>query len=140
MILDGSALTTIMLDKPERSAFESAIVRSRRRVMSVVAYLEAMTAVQAVYGHEGALLLDEMAATLKIDIQPFSRAQMVEAKRAMEILTERQRSVSFVIRLTPGECATFAQAAVTKDAALYDSDALRLTGLRRVALEEPMAA
>jgi ribonuclease VapC len=68
MVIDTSALVTILKGEPERRAFIEAIEAADARLMSVATFVEIAIAIEARHGAEGLRDLDHFVARAGIEL------------------------------------------------------------------------
>jgi ribonuclease VapC len=82
MIIDSSALVTILDQEPEAERIVRAMATATDRRLSAANLIEAGIVMQARRGDEGARDLDLLLAKLKIEIIPFTARQADLARNA----------------------------------------------------------
>ncbi len=106
IVVDSSALIAIVLNEPEREAFE-AIVIVERGVMSAVNVHESACVLRARLGEDGVALMWRLMAEFEIEIAPFDAAQ---ARAAIAAYGRYGKGVDPKARLNLADCAAYALA------------------------------
>ncbi|MDP3555167.1 type II toxin-antitoxin system VapC family toxin [Methylocystis sp.] len=106
IVVDSSALIAIVLNEPEREAFE-AIVIVERGVMSAVNVHESACVLRARLGEDGVALMWRLMAEFEIEIAPFDAAQ---ARAAIAAYGRFGKGVDPKARLNLADCAAYALA------------------------------
>lgn len=106
IVVDSSALIAIVLNEPEREAFE-AIVIVERGVMSAVNVHESACVLRARLGEDGVALMWRLLAEFEIEIAPFDAAQ---ARAAIAAYGRYGKGVDPNARLNLADCASYALA------------------------------
>jgi ribonuclease VapC len=130
IIVDSSALIAILLDEPERHAFESIITGGEPCAISAVNAHETATVLRARLGRAAVERLWDLLAASEIEIVPFDEAQMRIAATAFD---RYGKGIDPRARLNLSDCAAYALAR-TKDAPLlFKGNDFTHTDLRSVA-------
>ena len=82
MIIDTSALISILDQEPDAARFVRAIATDRERLLSAANLVEAGIVMQARRGDDGVRDFDLLIAKLKVDIAPLSIKQADLARKA----------------------------------------------------------
>jgi ribonuclease VapC len=82
MVIDTSALLAILLDEPERRAFNEAIEAAESRSLSVATLVEVSIALESRFGAEGLRDLDLFVERAGLDLVPVDLEQARPARRA----------------------------------------------------------
>ena len=82
MVIDTSALLAILLDEPERRAFNEAIEAADVRAMSMANFVEASIVIESRYGAEGIRDLDLFLERAAIELVDVTLAHGHAARRA----------------------------------------------------------
>ncbi|PWB90788.1 VapC toxin family PIN domain ribonuclease [Methylocystis sp. MitZ-2018] len=106
IVIDSSALIAIVLNEPEREAFE-AVVIIERGVMSAVNEHESACVLRARLGEDGVALMWRLMAEFEIEIAPFDAAQ---ARAAIAAYGRYGKGVDPKARLNLADCAAYALA------------------------------
>ena len=110
MIIDSSALITVLDQEPEAERIARAMAAASDRMLSAATLLEAGIIMQARRGDEGARDLDLLLAKLGIEIVPLTAKQADIARKAFRRYGRGRHQA----RLNFGDCFAYALA---KDAA-----------------------
>lgn len=115
MVIDTSALLAILQNEPERRAFNEAIERTPKRLLSAATLLEASTVMEARYGPAGIADLDAFLERADIEILPFDSRQAYEARRAFSRFGKGRHPA----KLNLGDCFSYALARVRNEKLLF---------------------
>ena len=106
MIVDKSALLSVLLDEPDAPALLAAIVDAPAPRISAASWLELAMFVEARGGRLASLRLDEFIRTAGIEIMPVSVEQAIAARTAWRYFGRHKHSA----RLDFGDCFAYALA------------------------------
>lgn len=115
MVIDTSALLAILLDEPERRAFNEAIEQAGSRVMSVATLLEVSIVIESRLGAEGVRDLDLFVERAGIELAPVDLGQAKVARRAFAQYGKGRHPAG----LNYGDCFAYALATVLGEPLLY---------------------
>jgi ribonuclease VapC len=128
MVLDTSALLAILLDEPERRAFNEAIEGAGSRLLSTANYVEASIVLEARHGAEGARDLDLLIERAGIELVPVDAPQARAACRAFGRFGKGRHRAG----LNFGDCFAYALATVRDEVLLFKGDDFQHTDVARV--------
>ncbi|MBM3550370.1 MAG: type II toxin-antitoxin system VapC family toxin [Alphaproteobacteria bacterium] len=103
IVVDSSALIAIVLNEPEREAFESIVILGRG-VMSAVNVHESACVLRARLGEDGVALMWRLMAEFEIEIAAFDAAQ---ARAAIAAYARYGKGVDPKVRLNLADCAAY---------------------------------
>ncbi len=106
MIIDTSALVSILDQEPEAERLARAIATASERMLSAANLVETGIVMQVRRGDEAARDLDLLLAKLKIEIIPVSAKQASLARKAFQCFGRGRHSA----RLNFGDCFAYALA------------------------------
>lgn len=106
IVVDSSALIAIVLNEPEREAFESIFILERG-MMSAVNVHESACVLRARLGEDGVALMWRLMAEFEIEIAAFDAAQ---ARAAIAAYARYGKGVDPKARLNLADCAAYALA------------------------------
>jgi ribonuclease VapC len=118
MVVDTSALLAIVLNESERALFEDIVLRTPAVVMSVIAVVEATIALYGKRRDPDVERLDEVLATLRIDVRNVDPAQGMLARRAFGQYGRGRH----VAALNFGDCFSYALAKSLDDMLLFKGE------------------
>lgn len=118
MVVDTSAILAIVLNEDERAPFEDLILRTPTVVRSVVAVVEATIALYGKRRDPETERLDEVLATLRIDVRGVDLNQGTLARRAFGQYGRRRHAAA----LNFGDCFSYALAKARDDVLLFKGD------------------
>lgn len=118
MVIDTSAILAVLLDEPERRAFNEAIEEAASRVMSVATFVEASIVLEARFGAEGVRDLDLFIERAGIELAPVDVEQARVARRAFSQFGKGRH----VAGLNYGDCFAYALASVLGEPLLYKGE------------------
>ena len=123
MVIDTSALVTILQDEPERGAFNRAIEAAERRAVSVASFVEASMIIESRYGPEGIRDLDLFISKAGIELIPVDVEQGHIARTAFREYGKRRRPAG----LNYGDCFAYALARALDEPLLFKGTDFPLT-------------
>lgn len=118
MVIDTSALLAILLDEPERRAFNEAIDAAESRVMSTATFVEASMVIESRFGAEGLRDLDLFIERAGIALATVDSEQAHVARRAFSRFGKGRHQAG----LNYGDCFSYALATVLGEPLLYKGD------------------
>lgn len=116
MVIDSSALISLLLDEPETGRFVDAIAAASTRLMSAPSYVEAAIVIIGRSGFNAQEKLDRLITELDVEIVPFSREQAVYAIAAFH---RYGKGSGHAARLNFGDCFTYALAKLSGEPVLF---------------------
>jgi ribonuclease VapC len=127
IVIDTSALISILNHEPERTAFYEAIVAADRRLLSAVAYQEAGHVLYARRGVNGLYDLEDFLALIKAEIIPHD---IHLAALALEAFRRYGKGIDPKARLNFCDCAVYALAKAMHAPLLFKGDDFAETDIR----------
>lgn len=118
MVIDTSALLAILLDEPERRAFNEAIEAAESRMMSVATFVEASIVIESRFGSEGIRDLDLFVDRAGIGLAAVDAEQAHTARHAFSRFGKGRHPAG----LNYGDCFAYALAMVLGEPLLYKGD------------------
>jgi ribonuclease VapC len=118
MVIDTSALLSILQDEPERRAFVEAIEGADASVMSVATFVEVSMVIEARYGAEGLGDLDLFIERAGIELLAVDVEQGKLARHAFSRFGKGRHPAG----LNYGDCFSYALARVRGEPLLYKGD------------------
>ena len=118
MVLDTSALLTILQDEPERRAFNEAIEAADSRLLSTANLVESAIVVEARYGAEGVRDLDLLIERAGVELVPVDAEQARVARRAFARFGKGRHRAA----LNFGDCFAYALATTRGEPLLFKGD------------------
>jgi ribonuclease VapC len=118
MVIDTSALLAILLDEPERHAFNEALEAADRTLLSAASYVEASILLESRRGPEAAAALDTFLAKADIEIHPVDRAQAQAARDAFRRFGKGRHAAG----LNFGDCFAYALAYTLAEPLLFKGE------------------
>lgn len=115
MVIDTSALLAILLDEPERRAFNEAIEAADARVLSVATLVEVSIVIESRFGTDGLRDLDLFVDRAGIELASVDLAQASVARRAFSRFGKGRHPAG----LNYGDCFSYALATVRGEPLLY---------------------
>lgn len=125
MVIDTSALIAILLNEPERRAFNEAIEAAESRVISTATFLEVSMVIESRLGSEGLLDLDQFIERASIQLVPVDSEQAHVARRAFLRFGKGRHPAG----LNYGDCFSYALAKVRREPLLYKGEDFLRTDL-----------
>jgi len=118
MVIDTSALVSILQDEAERRSFTEAIERAASRVMSVANFVEVSIVVESRYGAEGLRDLDLLIDRAQIELAPVDLEQARVARHAFTRFGKGRHPAG----LNFGDCFAYALSIVLGEPLLFKGD------------------
>ena len=118
MIIDTSALLTILLDEPERRAYNEAIEGAASRALSVANFVEVSIVIESRFGAEGLRDLDLLLDLAGMEVAPVDLEQGRMARLAFSRFGKGQHPAG----LNFGDCFAYALAKVRGEPLLFKGD------------------
>jgi ribonuclease VapC len=125
MVIDTSALLAILLDEPERRAFNEALEAAESRTMSTATFVEVSIVLESRFGAEGLRDLDLFIERAGIALVSVDTEQAQAARRAFSRFGKGRHPAG----LNYGDCFSYALAAVLGEPLLYKGDDFRQTDI-----------
>lgn len=133
MVIDASGLLAILLDEPERRAFNEAIEAGTSRVMSVANLLEVSIVIESRFGADGQRDLDTFIDRAGIVLAGVDLEQANVARRAFSRFGKGRHPAG----LNFGDCFAYALAQVLGEPLLYKGDDFPHTDIAAFVPEPP---
>ena len=118
MIVDSSAVLSILFDEPDARRHAAAIMASSPCRMSVANVLEAAIAVERRGGDTGAFDLDTLLETAEIELVPVTVEHLAAARRAWRRFGKGNHPAA----LNFGDCFAYALATTTCEPLLFKGE------------------
>jgi ribonuclease VapC len=118
MIVDSSALLTILLGGPQAPAMLDALVDAEHPRMSVANWLEVAMLIEERGGRLASLRFDEFFRASGIELMPVDAAQAAAARTAWRYFGRHRHSA----RLNFGDCFAYALAKETNKPLLFQGE------------------
>ena len=118
MVIDTSALVAILLDEPERRAFNEKIEADPRRLVSAVTFVEAALVIEARVGEAGGRELDLFLHRANVETVPVDADQAEIARRAFRRYGRGRHPAG----LNFGDCFAYALVKTTGEPLLFKGD------------------
>ena len=128
MVVDTSALLAILLDEPERRAFNEAIEGADRKSISAATFVEASMLLESRRGPAGVAALDAFLAKAGIEVRVVDR-QLAEAARDA---FRRYGKGRHPAGLNFGDCFAYSLAQTFAEPLLFNGDDFTKTDVLRV--------
>ena len=129
MVIDGSALMAIVLDKTDAAELVDILVDAPVRRMSTVTWLEAALIIEERGGRIAALRFDEWVRAAAIELVPVTTEQASVARTAWRHFGATRHSN----RLNYGDCLAYALAKTLGETLLFRSAAFLRTDIEPAA-------
>jgi ribonuclease VapC len=115
MVIDTSALLAILLDEPERRAFNEMIESAGTRSVTVATFVEASIVIESRFGAEGLRDLDTFVDRAGIELVPLDTEQAYAARRGFARFGKGRHPAG----LNYGDCFAYALATVRGEPLLF---------------------
>jgi ribonuclease VapC len=119
IVVDSSALIAILLNEPEKQAFEDIIATSERNLISAVNVHETACVLRARHGPQAVTHLLRLLTEADVEIIAFDKAQMSVAMSAFD---RYGKGVNAKARLNLCDCAAYALSKTVKAPLLFKGD------------------
>jgi ribonuclease VapC len=126
VIVDASALVAIVRDEPEAERFIDLIAGDQRPAMSAATWLEAAIVIDGRRDPVASASVEQLVATLEIEISPFTVEQAKLARDAYRLFG---KGSGHPARLNLGDCFSYALASERQQPLLFKGTDFRLTDL-----------
>ncbi len=130
MVIDTSVLIAILLDQPERMAFQNAIAADPRRLVSAVTRFEAGMVMVGRLGLGGGANLDRLLADIDAIVVPFDDHHAMIARDAFIRFGKGRHQAG----LNFGDCASYAVAVAEAEPLLFKGTDFASTDVEVVAV------
>jgi len=127
MVIDTSALFTILLDEPEAVSFATAIETDPVRLLSAVSLLEAAMVLESRKGDSGGRELDILLHRVRIDVVPFDADHAELARSAFRRYGKGRHPAG----LNFGDCCAYALSVTAHEPLLFKGDDFGKTDVAR---------
>lgn len=131
MVLDTSAILTILLGETEAPQIAELISKDSKRLLSAGTALELMIVIEARKGEAGGRELDLLLHRAKIDIVPFDNEQAEIARNAWRQFGKSNHSAGLNI----GDCFAYALAKISGEPLLFKGNDFNQTDVALVKLD-----
>ena len=131
MVVDTSVLIAILLDEPDREAFENAIDEADVCLVSAMSKFEAGMVMIGRLGNAGAIRLDQLLDSIGAIIVPFDDHQATIARSAFARYGKGRHKAA----LNFGDCAAYALAVAEAEPLLFKGTDFGATDVEVVALQ-----
>ena len=131
MVVDTSVLIAILLDEPDREAFENAIDEADVCLVSAMSKFEAGMVMIGRLGNAGAIRLDQLLDSIGAIIVPFDDRQADIARDAFARYGKGRHKAA----LNFGDCAAYALAVAEAEPLLFKGTDFGATDVEVVALQ-----
>lgn len=115
MVIDTSALLAVLLDEPERRAFNEALEAAESRALSVATLVEVSIVIESRFGAEGLRDLDAFLERAGIELSAVDLEQARVARRAFSRFGKGRHPAG----LNYGDCFAYALAMVRGEPLLH---------------------
>ena len=129
MVLDTSALLSLLLDEPEAEEFRAAVEEDTTRLVSAATLLETALVIEARKGEPGGRELDALIQKAEVMVVPVDAEHVSEARRAYR----RFRKGRHAAGLNFGDVFAYALARTSGEPLLFKGDDFAKTDIGRVA-------
>lgn len=124
MIIDSSALVSILRAEPDAEGFAKAIETADICRLSAATFVEAAAVIDAAGDAIASRRFDDLLREMKVSIEPVTAEQ---AQIAREAYRDFGRSSGHPARLNFGDCFAYALAKVMNEPLLFKGDDFRQT-------------
>jgi ribonuclease VapC len=128
MVIDTSALIACIQNEPEAERISVVLSKAGVRLMSAVNWFEMMMVVESRHPQTGVDLVEAALSRLDVQIVPFDRRHMEEAREAWRRFGKGRHPAG----LNMADCAAYATAVLSGEALLFKGDGFSRTGIPAV--------
>lgn len=128
MVIDTSAILTILQNEPERRTFNEAIEDAESRLMSAASFVETSIVIESRFGADGVRDLDLFLSKAEVELVPVDVEQAHLARLAFRQYGKGRHPAG----LNFGDCFTYALAKLENEALLYKGEDFSHTDLESV--------
>ena len=128
MVLDTSALLTVLLNEPEADAFRLAIESDPVRLLSAASLVETAIVIEARVGEAGGRELDRLVQKADVEIVPVDADQADLARHAYRRFGKGRHPAG----LNYGDCFSFALSQSSGEPLLFKGDDFARTDVAAV--------
>ena len=128
MIVDTSAVLSVLFGEPDAQHYDAAIARGQQRRMSAASFLEASIVLESRRGPEAGPTLDAYLEEAHIELEPVTLEQAQAARRAWQRFGKGNHPAA----LNFGDCFAYALAETTREPLLFKGDDFALTDVEVV--------
>jgi ribonuclease VapC len=129
VIVDTSALISILRDEPDARDFATAIAEADRRRISAANYFETAIVIDGSRDPIASRRFDDLVREAEIGIEPVTAEQ---ARIAREAYRDFGRGSGHPARLNFGDCFAYALVKTTGEPLLFKGDDFLHAGFRRI--------
>jgi len=126
MVIDSSAIITLLLGEPETTEFVAAIAAASSRLVSAATYLESAIVIVARSGPKAIEQLDRLLDDLEIEVVPFGRDQAILAITAYR---QYGKGSGHAAGLNFGDCFSYSLAKLRDEPLLFKGNDFSHTDL-----------
>ncbi|MDZ7839862.1 MAG: type II toxin-antitoxin system VapC family toxin [Gammaproteobacteria bacterium] len=128
MVIDTSAILTILQNEPERRTFNEAIEEAESRLMSAASFVETSIVIESRFGADGVRDLDLFLSKAEVELVPVDVEQAHLARLAFRQYGKGRHPAG----LNFGDCFTYVLAKLEIEALLYKGEDFSHTDLDTV--------
>ncbi|MEN3952335.1 type II toxin-antitoxin system VapC family toxin [Iodidimonas sp. SYSU 1G8] len=125
MVVDTSALVAILLNEPERAAYNASIAASAIRLISAASLLEAALVIESRKGASGQAELDRFVLRARLDVVAFDALQAEAARFGWRRFGKGRHPAA----LNFGDCFSYALAKCTGEPLLFKGTDFSMTDI-----------
>jgi len=118
VIIDSSALLTVVLREPERERYLDAMLNANSRRMSVANWFESSMVIDSRGSPTASSRFEEVIRLLQLELEPVSGSQAELARRAWQLFGRGNHRA----RLNFGDCFAYALAREKSEPLLFKGD------------------
>ncbi|MCY4129267.1 MAG: type II toxin-antitoxin system VapC family toxin [Gammaproteobacteria bacterium] len=130
MVVDSSALLSILLNEDDRERYAQALDSDEDRFMSTATFVEASIVIEKRRGSEGLFALDQLITRSSIELIPVDVGQAYRARSAYRLYGKGRHPAA----LNLGDCFAYALASTLKEPLLFKGNDFSRTDLDIVAI------
>lgn len=128
MVIDSSALLSILLEENDHALYARAIDSDSKRLMSTASFVESSIVIEKRRGADGVIKLDQLIARSSIELVPVDAVQAHTARSAYRIYGEGRHRAA----LNFGDCFAYALAITLMEPLLFKGHDFSRTDVAQV--------
>ena len=115
MVIDSSALLSILLEEDDRVLYAKAIDSDSNRFMSAASFVESSIVIEKRHGADGVIKLDQLIARSSIELVPVDAVQAHTVRSAYRVFGKGRHQAALDI----GDCFAYASSITLMEPLLF---------------------
>ena len=130
MVIDSSALLSILLEEDDEAKYAQAIDSDLKRFMSTASFVESSIVLEKRRRADGVIKLDQLIEHTSIELVPVGEAQAYVARSAYRIYGKGRHRAA----LNFGDCFSYALAHILAEPLLFKGEDFARTDIAQVVI------